>query len=37
MRRADQAEANAGNNDGQTQFDQAFQAELPGFSGNETR
>jgi hypothetical protein len=36
MRRADQAEASGENDDGQTEFDQAFQAELPGFTGNET-
>lgn len=34
--RADQAEADIGRGDRPTAFDQAFDAELPGFSGNET-
>jgi hypothetical protein len=36
FRRADQAEANVGRDDGPRTFDRAFNAELPGFSGNET-
>jgi hypothetical protein len=36
LRRADQAEANTGHDDRPTAFDRALDAEMPGFSGNET-
>jgi hypothetical protein len=37
FRRADQAEASTGHDHRPAAFDQAFNAELPGFSGNETQ
>jgi hypothetical protein len=37
LRRADQAEANAEHRDRSAAFDRAFDAELPGFTGDETR
>jgi hypothetical protein len=37
LRRADQAEASTGHDDRPTAFGEAFNAELPGFSGNETQ
>jgi hypothetical protein len=37
FRRADQAEAGTGHDDRPTAFDQAFNAELPGFSDDETQ
>ena len=36
LRRADQAEANAAQGDRPTAFDQALDAEIPGFAGDET-